>query len=975
MTGLRRISALLLAIMMLAALLPASAEEVIESFGETPESFSEVITEPITEPTDDPTAPPSDDPACDPIVEPTTEPTVEPTPEPTVEPTAKPTTEPIPEATAAKAVFKSGLARLSGGSRLYEHKGLWGAYVETVGSGVVYASEQSDDESAIRVVLNNGASLWEGWVKAEAVTMLSDEQTSAYDREERDKELVRVSRGHELLPIRTVSSEPTATPEPVVEDSFTGYVPLITPEPEAESEPEVSDAPPADEEQDDEPVLSGPEEDEVFSDTFVEALPEVTAEPIPEPSFEPMDAPELDKFVEYRALNIPGNLTASHNRLGKLTVRWEGTSDADAYQLLYKASWQTDYSVLAQTTSTSYSTSDLDPSTVYYFRVRSIQLDDSGKVINQSPQSESMPYIVLGDATIKDPRGKDTSTIRLEWSEVPGANRYDVMMSIHGANEWSIVRTDLTGELCDIANISFDETYDFRVIPKRVLANGTVITGNSSRVIMVGSPMETPSFQNYEWTETGVKLTWDAIPGASGYVIYRRAFSEPDVTNYTKLVVLDEPVTTYVDTAMDPGEVYYYFVYSFKTCSPEGWRCFSLKGEIGMGVWLPKPADVKGENLLNQGVRLSWTPTTGANYYDVHISSVQGETPAADGRVSTAYGYHTSAQLNRTYYYRVRPVRIFSNGDVSTGPWSDEYAFTYQQAQPTYRALLVGNTYPNEDNYLPGCDNDARAMASMLSRMSATPYSTSVQLNLSDSGIINAISSTFSGATSNDVSLFYFSGHGANSAGTNFHGALVGAYHTYLSVGRLKECLDAIPGKKVVIIDTCHSGQMIGKSMSDTSAEASAFNSLVISTFASDATVEVVEKTAVQPAEDGQEIFTNDESLLFMARGENDLANEGYYVLTAAHSTEQSVTSGYDSNSDGKADRYFGLFTYGLCHGSGWNNATNTAITTLNADRDANGAITLYEAYVYAKAMAKRTNPNQTAQMYPDNSAMVIWGK
>lgn len=306
--------------------------------------------------------------------------------------------------------------------------------------------------------------------------------------------------------------------------------------------------------------------------------------------------------------------------------------------------------------------------TVYYYRIQALYVV-GGQQVSQGAQSMSFPYIALGDVVIADPRGKDTSTIRLNWTPVAGATHYDVAMSLHDADDYKIVRTDLTGSLCDIRDISFNETYDFLVIPKRKLNSGDVITGLPSSNRMVGSPMETPSFTGYEWTETGLKLTWDAIPGAMGYVIYRRGFHE---TGYHKLMVSENTATTYIDTTMKPGEVYYYFVYSFRLAQPQGWRCFSLKGDIGMGVWLPKTTGLTAVSAQENSVRISWAATEGANKYDVYISTTPGGTPKANGRVSNAYGYHNSAVLGRTYYYRVRPVRIFSNGDVSVGDWSDE---------------------------------------------------------------------------------------------------------------------------------------------------------------------------------------------------------------------------------------------------------------------------------------------------------------
>ena len=104
------------------------------------------------------------------------------------------------------------------------------------------------------------------------------------------------------------------------------------------------------------------------------------------------------------------------------------------------------------------------------------------------------------------------------------------------------------------------------------------------------------------------------------------------------------------------------------------------------------------------------------------------------------------------------------------------------------------------------------------------------------------------------------------------------------------------------------------------------------------------------------------------------LANSGYYVITAAHSTEESVNMGYDADEDGILDKHFGLFTYMLTQGSGWNMATNK-VRSLSADSDGNGEITLHEAYSYARYKALNSNPDQTAQVYPSNSSMVIWAK
>lgn len=978
-------------------------------------------------PTEIPTEAPTETPILTEI--PTEEPTN--TAIPTEIPTETPTETPIPTdapteaptATPNEDVFVPGLATLRSGAKLYANQQLTGDADVTEVSGTVYAEARTDSKRAVRIAFYDGAIVRTAWVKTSSTEMLTDEQTAAYDAIPRKPEDdLMAAHGHLLAPIpvhpeqketpaptEQPTEEPTATPEvtnpPEVTDAPTDVpteaptdVPEVTDAPT--NPPEVTDAPTEVPEITEQPTaapeVTNPPEitehpteaptDEIISDyTPVPATDAPTATPaptdaeateIPEPTIS-IAPDELDDLIIGRALEQPTGISASYERSGRITLKWTAVEGANAYAIYYKPAWGSEYSLLGQSSGTTYSTTTPRMGTVYYYRIQALYVV-GGQQVSQGAQSMSFPYIALGDVVIADPRGKDTSTIRLNWTPVAGATHYDVAMSLHDADDYKIVRTDLTGSLCDIRDISFNETYDFLVIPKRKLNSGDVITGLPSSNRMVGSPMETPSFTGYEWTETGLKLTWDAIPGAMGYVIYRRGFHE---TGYHKLMVSEDTATTYIDTTMKPGEVYYYFVYSFRLAQPQGWRCFSLKGDIGMGVWLPKTTGLTAVSAQENSVRISWAATEGANKYDVYISTTPGGTPKANGRVSNAYGYHNSAVLGRTYYYRVRPVRIFSNGDVSVGDWSDELAYTHQEAVGTYRALLIGNTYTGESNELPGCENDVDGMRTMLGRMTATPYSVTVKKNIRAEEILSSISSTFGNASYNDVSLFYYSGHGANSLGadgnpTSYHAALVGTFQTYVSIARLKTELDKIPGKKVIIIDACHSGQFIARDGTMTQVSSSAFNSQVVNLFANDDQLSGdVNRTAVVLAADGSELLSEEAPEFIDRAGDTNFAKSGYYVITACRSEEKSVSTGYDSNGDGKIDRYFGLFTYGLCYGNGWNLARNSAISALNADLNKDSKVTLYEAYVYAKVMAQSHNPNQTAQIWPENSAFVLWGK
>ncbi len=143
----------------------------------------------------------------------------------------------------------------------------------------------------------------------------------------------------------------------------------------------------------------------------------------------------------------PTGISASYERSGRITLKWTAVEGANAYAIYYKPAWGSEYSLLGQSSGTTYSTSTPRMGTVYYYRIQALYVV-GGQQVSQGAQSLSFPYIALGDVVIADPRGKDTSTIRLNWTPVAGATHYDVAMSLHDADDYKIVRTDLTGSLC-----------------------------------------------------------------------------------------------------------------------------------------------------------------------------------------------------------------------------------------------------------------------------------------------------------------------------------------------------------------------------------------------------------------------------------------------------------------------------------------------------------------------------------------------
>ena len=276
-----------------------------------------------------------------------------------------------------------------------------------------------------------------------------------------------------------------------------------------------------------------------------------------------------------------------------------------------------------------------------------------------------------------------------------------------------------------------------------------------------------------------------------------------------------------------------------------------------------------------------------------------------------------------------------------------------------YRALLIG-----EEAFDPICTRnrgDVTLMNNMLSSVrgpAGGQYSITRQYDLSLTGVRNAISSAFSGADDDDVSLFFIASHGDSTSTGGDAGAisLIGSSYDeqWLLISDLANALKAVPGKVIVIIETCGSGAAVySPGISENQ-----YNTVRNAATSFDA--EVIR--AFSEADPGIRVRvpgrTNTKGAPTPNTGELRVENK-FYVLTASRYLEESW---------GTENGPYNYFTKWLTDGIGTSGS-------MAADADANGEATLSELFNY---VAKRGNDYpfeydgktyyQHVQVYPKDS-------
>ena len=280
-----------------------------------------------------------------------------------------------------------------------------------------------------------------------------------------------------------------------------------------------------------------------------------------------------------------------------------------------------------------------------------------------------------------------------------------------------------------------------------------------------------------------------------------------------------------------------------------------------------------------------------------------------------------------------------------------------------YRALLIG-----EEKFDPKCTRnrgDVTLMKKMLNSVTGPDggaWMITEGYNKNKSGVLAAISDAFADADEDDVSLFFIATHGDVDTRGDTAGALAMIPSGELRMGELAKALKAVPGKVIVIIESCGSGAGVYVSKAEQNAArndirnaAKAFDHAVIEAFSK-------ADTGVAIPGDSHEAV---KGAVSANTGELRVENK-FYVLTASRYQEYSWGSEQDK---------YNYFTKWLTDGIG-----TSGSMPADTNGDGNGTTTLNELFNYISKVGDnygfRSDGRyyyQHVQVYPKDSGFGLF--
>ena len=159
-------------------------------------------------------------------------------------------------------------------------------------------------------------------------------------------------------------------------------------------------------------------------------------------------------------------------------------------------------------------------------------------------------------------------------------------------------------------------------------------------------------------TYNSIKLTWTAVSGASGYVVYRASSL---TGTYTYLA--SSATNNFTNTGLTTGTVYYYKVRAYRTVDTTKVYSNYSTAVSGKPV-LSTPGNFKATSTGYNSAKVTWTAVAGASGYEVYRKLWSSGAYSLVGSPSTNSLSDSGLAMGKTYYYKVRAYRLVGTTKV-----------------------------------------------------------------------------------------------------------------------------------------------------------------------------------------------------------------------------------------------------------------------------------------------------------------------
>jgi fibronectin type 3 domain-containing protein len=333
-----------------------------------------------------------------------------------------------------------------------------------------------------------------------------------------------------------------------------------------------------------------------------------------------------------------------------IKLEWAAVKDAETYSIYRSDSLNGKYSRIGMVLNPTFTDTALTASTGYYYKISAE--NECGEGAMSNPKSETTHTCPTSAAPQNvSAQALSSTNIKVSWSKVSAnAESYTVYHSTsEGGTYDSIANTADT--VFPHTGLSSASTHYYKIAGRNNTCGAGAASGSvSATTEACTKPAKPTNSTAAQLSPTSIRLSWDGIPNAAFYKIYRALSREE-----TYQLIDTTAEIPYTNTKLSPATTYYYKIAAVNDCGESDQSEYASAST----PTCPPPAaptNVSAEAQSSTKISISWDEVNTAVSYKVYRSATSTGTyspvGSTSGKSSTTW---EDEGLNpaTTYYYKV----------------------------------------------------------------------------------------------------------------------------------------------------------------------------------------------------------------------------------------------------------------------------------------------------------------------------------
>ena len=241
------------------------------------------------------------------------------------------------------------------------------------------------------------------------------------------------------------------------------------------------------------------------------------------------------------------------NAANGVKISWNkiaGTKTYTVYKSVYKnGAWSGWKAIKTGVTGTTYTDTSVKSNDNVKYTVRAF----NGNFSSTYKSSSSIKF--LATPTVKAANAAKGVTVT--WNKIAGAKTYTVYRAVYSGGKWSgwtEIKTGVTGTSYTDTTVKSGATVRYTVKAINGNFRSNVKTGNTTKYL--AQPKVTVAK-----VSNGIRSSWGKITGASGYIVYRRTYTNGKWSGWT--AIKTTTALSFTDTTAKAGVYYQYTVRAY----------------------------------------------------------------------------------------------------------------------------------------------------------------------------------------------------------------------------------------------------------------------------------------------------------------------------------------------------------------------------------------------------------------------------